>query len=360
LRSIDFKRKDSVIRVVNEDIKKPKRNWDRIIYMVFLSFVFVFLGYYAINKLFFIKANGQVLFENVSIRLTDDCRIISYQKGEDDIVHVGDSLFSYTLDKDNLWSNPSLAAEITSNTSYDNNWGWIEKEKYALTKKIALNKIEIIQSASLIASYKNEIQRLQNEIILDILPKSRLEFVQHEITVLNTAIEKLSSENTQSYGLISELNRMLKTSQAKSAPKASTNAGGNSEDRNGVHVFYSPIEGTVTRIYTRQFEVALKSEEIMSVHKNTPMYVKGFFEQEDISYFKEGDIVNIEFPDGSESKGVIRRFYYATYALPAEFQKRYEPVTRTIAADIYPVAENEYSHWRAFYKMSVNVSKYKY
>lgn len=360
MRSIDFKRKDSVIRVVNEDIKVSKRNWDRIIYVVFLSLVFFFLGYYAINKILFIQADGQVLFENVSIRLTDDCRIISYQKEEDDIVHIGDSLFSYTLDKDNLWSNPSLTLGIASATSDENNWGWIEKEKYALTKKIALNKIEIIQSTSLIASYKNEMQRLQNEIILDVLPKNRLEFVQHEITLLNTAIEKLSSENTQSYGLISELNRMLKTSQVKSAPKTSANAGGNGEDGNGVHVFYSPIEGTVTRIYTRQFEVALKSEEIMSVHKNTPMYVKGFFEQEDISYFKEGDIVNIEFPDGSESKGVIRRFYYATYALPAEFQKRYEPVTRTIAADIYPVLENEYSHWRAFYKMSVNVSKYKY
>jgi multidrug resistance efflux pump len=360
LRSIDFKRKDSVIRVVNEDIKVSKRNWDRIIYVVFLSLVFLFLGYFAINKIFFIQADGQVLFENVSIRLTDDCRIISYQKEEDDIVHIGDSLFSYTLDKDNLWSNPSVALGMASTTSDENNWGWIEKEKYALTKKITLNKIDIAQSNILVASYKNEIQRLQNEIILDVLPKSRLEYVQHEILLLNTAIEKLSSENNQSYDLIRELNQMIKKPQVKSVQNNSIKSDGNGEAEQGVHVFYSPIDGTVTRIYTRQFEVALKSEEIMAVHKNTPMYVKGFFEQEDISYFKEGDIVNIEFPDGSESKGVIRRFYYATYALPAEFQKRYEPITRTIAADIYPVLNNEYSHWRAFYKMSVNVTKYKY
>jgi multidrug resistance efflux pump len=359
LKSIDFKRKDSVIRVVDEDVKKPKRNWDRVIYIVFLSLVFFFLGYYAINKIFFIKADGQVLFENVSIRLTDDCRIIEFQKEEGDTVKVGDSLFVYTLDKDNLWGNISLNGGITA-TSYDNEWDWIEKEKYALMKKVALNKIDITESSALIGSYKNEIQRLQNEIILDVLPKNRLEYVQNEILRLNTAIAKLSSENNQLYGLLKQLNSMVKTSRVKSTKSGSIGGAGNGDDENGIRVFYSPIDGTVTRIYTHQFEVALKSEQIMAIHKNTPMYVKGFFEQEDLSYFKEGDLVNIEFPDGTESKGLIKRFYYATYQLPDEFQKRYEPTTRTIAADIYPVNDNEYEHWRAFYKMSVSVTKFKY
>ena len=359
MKSIDFKRKDSVIRVVNEDVKKPKRNWDRVIYIVFLSLVFFFVGYYAINKIFFIKADGQVLFENVSIRLTDDCRIIEFQKEEGDTVKVGDSLYTYTLDKDNLWGNMSLNGGITA-TSYDNEWDWIEKEKYALMKKVALNKIDITESSALIGSYKNEIQRLQNEIILDVLPKNRLEYVQNEILRLNTAIAKLSSENNQLYGLLKQLNSMVKTSRVKSTKSGNIGGAGNGDDENGIRVFYSPIDGTVTRIYTHQFEVALKSEQIMAIHKNTPMYVKGFFEQEDLSYFKEGDLVNIEFPDGTESKGLIKRFYYATYQLPDEFQKRYEPTTRTIAADIYPVNDNEYEHWRAFYKMSVSVTKFKY
>jgi RasGAP-like protein len=360
LKSIDFKRKDSVIRVVNEEMKKPKRNWDRVIYIVFLSLVGLFLGYYAINKIFFIKADGQVLFENVSIRLTDDCRLIAYQKDEGDTVKVGDSLFTYTLDKDNLWGNMSLAGGITA-TSYDNEWDWIEKEKYALMKKVALNKIDITESTALIGSYKSEIQRLQNEIVLDVLPKNRLEYVQNEILRLNTAIAKLSSENNQLYGLLKQLNSMIKNPRVKSTKSGSMSGGGNGDDdENGVRVFYSPIDGTVTRIYTHQFEVTLKSEQIMAIHKNTPMYVKGFFEQEDLNYFKEGDLVNIEFPDGTESKGLIKRFYYATYPLPDEFQKRYEPTTRTIAADIYPVTDNEYEHWRAFYKMSVTVTKFKY
>ncbi|MFL5763033.1 MAG: hypothetical protein ACJ77K_03765 [Bacteroidia bacterium] len=359
MKSIDFKRKDSVIRVMNEDTKKPKRNWDRVIYIVFLSLVFLFLGYYVINKIFFIKADGQVLFENVSIRLTDDCRIINYSKEEGDTVKVGDSLFTYTLDKDNLWGNMALNGGITA-TSYDSEWDWIEKEKYALMKKVALNKIDISESQALIDSYKSEIQRLQNEVVLDVLPKNRLDYVQNEILRLNTAIAKLNSENNQLYGLLKQLNSMIKAPRVKSTKSGSFAGGGNADDENAVRVFYSPIDGTVTRVYTHQYEVALKSEQIMAIHKNTPMYVKGFFDQSDLNYFKEGDLVNVEFPDGTESKGIIKRFYYSTYPLPDEFQKRYEPTTRTIAADIYPVTDSEYNHWRSFYKMSVSVTKFKY
>ena len=345
---------------MNEDTNKPKRNWDRVIYIVFLSLVGLFLGYYAINKIFFIRADGQVLFENVSIRLTDDCRLLAYQKDEGDTVCVGDSLFTYSLDKDNLWGNLAISGGITA-TSYDNQWDWIEKEKYALAKKIALNNIDVTESQALIVSYKSEIQRLQNEVVLDVLPKNRLEYVQNEILRLTTAIEKLQSENNQLYGLIKQLNGMAKNPTLKSTKSGSIKGGGGSDaDENGVRVFYSPIDGTVTRIYTRQFEVALKSEQIMAIHKNTPMYIKGFFEQEDLNYFKEGDLVNIEFPDGTKSKGLIKRFYYATYPLPDEFQKRYEPTTRTISADIYPVNDDEYAHWRAFYKLGVSISKFKY
>jgi multidrug resistance efflux pump len=341
---------------MNEESKKIKYNWDRLVYVIFLVLLFSFLGYYAVTKIFYIKADGQVLFENVSIRLTEDCRIIAYQKEEGDTVRVGDSLFTYALDKDNIWGNMSLSSGITAPA--ENTWDWIQKEKYSLSKKMALNSIDITESKALIKSYKDEIQRLQNEIVLDVLPKNRLEYVENEILRLNTAVLKLESENKQLTSLVGQLNTMAKDPRMQISKSLA--AGQYADEDNMMRVFYSPIDGSVTRIYTHQYEVALKSEQIMAIHKNTPMYIKGFFEQEDLSYFKEGDVVNIKFPDGTESKGVIRRFYYATSPLPDEFQKRYEPTTRTISADIYPLMEGEYEHWRAFYKMSVTVTKFKY
>ncbi len=359
MKSIDFKRKSSVIRVMNDEVKKVKYNWDRVIYIVFLILVLIFLGYYLINKVFFIKADGQVLFENVSIRLTDDCRILDYHRAEGDTVKVGDSLFTYALDKDNIWGNASLLGGF-SETTFANEWDWIDKEKYALNKKTALNNIEKAEAQALIKSYQSEIQRLQNEVVLDVLPKNRLESVQNEILKHKTNIEKLDKENQQLASLIKQLNGMARNAKIKSKRSGNISGGGGNDEENGRRVFYSPIDGSVTRIYTHQFEVALKSEQIMAIHKNTPMYVKAFFEQEDINYFKEGDVMTLEFPDGSKSEGVLKRFYYATYPLPDEFQKRYEPTTRTVAADIYPINESDYAHWKSFYKMSVTITKYKY
>lgn len=360
MKSIDFKRKSSVIGVMNDQVKKVKYNWDRVIYIIFLLLVLIFLGYYLINKVFFIKADGQVLFENVSIRLTDDCRILDYHREEGDTVKVGDSLFTYALDKDNIWGNASLLGGF-SQTNYENDWDWIDKEKYALNKKIALNNIDKVESQALIKSHQNEIQRLQNEVILDVLPKNRLDFVQNEILKHKTSIEKLNQENQQLYALVKQLNGMARNAKVKSTRSGNVSGGGaGDDDENRKRVFYSPIDGSITRIYTHQFEVALKSEQIMAIHKNTPMYVKAFFEQEDINYFKEGDVMTLTFPDGSKSEGVLRRFYYATYPLPDEFQKRYEPTTRTVSADIYPADTADYAHWKSFYKMSVVITKYKY
>ena len=98
----------------------------------------------------------------------------------------------------------------------------------------------------------------------------------------------------------------------------------------------------------------------MSIHQAHPAFIKAYFEQEDLRYFDVGDVFTIDFPDGTTSKGVLKRFYIATYTLPEEFQKKYEPTTRSIAADIYPLDSTEIVKWKAFYKMSVDISKLKF
>ena len=98
----------------------------------------------------------------------------------------------------------------------------------------------------------------------------------------------------------------------------------------------------------------------MTLHKDRPAFIKAYFEQEDIANFNTGDVFKVTFPDGSISYGILKRFYIATYVLPEEFQKKYEPTTRSVAADIYPLKEGEILKWKAFYKMGVDVSKFKY
>ncbi|MGE0636827.1 MAG: HlyD family secretion protein [Bacteroidia bacterium] len=359
MKSIDFKQKTSVIRVLSDENGRKNFNWDRVIYIVFLILLFGFLGYYAFNKIFFIKAQGQVSFENIDIRIPDDIRVLEYQVAEDDSVNVGDSLFIYSLDDDNLNAGNNVIVSQSDDAGFSNQLTWIDREKFALEKKIAMNNIDKVRAKEILKNFENELQHLENAIILDVLPTDRYEYAKSEILRLKTEISKLEAENRQNSNYIAELNELAEKPVMKRASATSTGNGGDGETT-APQVFYSPINGNVTRLYTHQFEVALKQDVIMSIHSDRPMYIKAFFEQEDIAYFNEGDIVNIKFPDGRKSKGFVKCFNYSTFQLPTEFQKRYEPTTRTVAADIYPVSPEDYALWRGFYKMSVTITKYKY
>lgn len=362
MNSIDFKQKTSVIRVLSDENGRKNFNWDRVIYIVFLILLFGFLGYYAFNKIFFIKAQGQVSFENIDIRIPDDCRILEYQVAEDDTVNIGDSLFIYSLDDDNLnGGGNSVVVAQSEETGFSNQLTWIDREKFTLEKKIAMNNIDKVRAKELQKSFENELQHFENAIILDVLPTDRYEYAKSEILRLKTEIAKLESENRQNNAYIAELNELAEKPVVKHlGANSSGNGNGGDGETTAPQVFYAPISGNVTRLYTHQFEVALKQDVIMSIHSDRPMFIKAFFEQEDIAFFNEGDIVNIKFPDGRTSKGFLKRFNYSTFQLPTEFQKRYEPTTRTVAADIYPVSTDDYALWRGFYKMSVTITKYKY
>jgi multidrug resistance efflux pump len=136
--------------------------------------------------------------------------------------------------------------------------------------------------------------------------------------------------------------------------------GGLAEVEKRKQYFISPIAGTINQIFTKEFETALRDDVVLSVHKKSPIFVRVYFDQEDLAQIAVGEEFEITFPDGTVSKGILKSFYYSTIPLPEEFQKRYEPVSRAVVGDVYPVNIEEAKRWKDFYKMSVDVSKYKY
>lgn len=378
MKSVNFQRNKSLIRVVNESNPTIKRNWDRIMYLVLLVLFVLFMIYYFSTKLFYIHAFGHVIIDNTRIRLTDDARIFKFYVNEGDSVSTNDTLFSYALDLDyDTNGDGGFLNGSTSTTRTGDDW-WA-KEQFALKKKIALNDIDCSENKTLISNYQKEIKRLSNEVILDILPKNRLEFVQNEILRLNTETQKLLRETEEFKKLLKSANpipiknRSTKTvayinSHASMGVNSKFNTVGETAESldfseellTQPKYFKSPMTGIATRIFIHDYETALKSEDIMSLHVAEPAFIKAYFEQEDLKHFKIGDVFTIEFPDGTISEGVLKRFYIATYTLPEEFQKKYEPTTRSIAGDIYPVKPEEIKKWRTFFKMSVDLKKFKY
>jgi len=99
---------------------------------------------------------------------------------------------------------------------------------------------------------------------------------------------------------------------------------------------------------------------VLAIHKKSPIFVRAYFNQEDLADVGIGEEFTVTFPDGTVSKGILKNFYYSTIPLPDEFQNRYEPISRAVVGDIYPANGEEARRWKNFYKMSVDVSKYKY
>lgn len=367
-----------MFRVTNEQEIKKYRNWDRLVYIALLIIFVLFVLIYVYNKAFIVHAYGHVIIESSRIRLTDDARLEEVRVQEGDSVLVGDTLFSYSLDLDHdINGSGGSGASVslggfTGKTNADN---WWLKEVYNIKKSIAINNVKIGENTDLMKSFLGELKRMTNEVILDVMPKQRLDYLQTEIVKLKADNQKLQQENNELQNLMRTLKPFENSNQPASLKNLKVNSSSKGNfGRNNIatsllfsgellsetHYFTAPMDGIVTRVYIHSTETALKTEDIMALHKDRPAYIKAYFEQEDLANFKIDDVFKVTFPDGSVSYGTLKRFYIATYVLPEEFQKKYEPTTRSVAADIYPLTEADLAQWKAFYKMGVDISKFKY
>jgi hypothetical protein len=306
---------------------------------------------YFFVRLIYVEAPGHVLFKSLSIRVPEDITIQNVYKDEGELICEGDTIFSYISAKDELLAISSMNADMVNKGNQ-----WIDREIYELKKKIGLNKIDVFEKEQLIEWNNERIKEIEDEVVLGITPKYKLENYQKDIEKLKLEIGNIDAANSTYQNLIASLRSTNNVDQSKIDINQQGVGGLNYLNK----YYIAPIEGTATRIYKNNFEVALKSENILNIHKRKDIYIKAFFDQEDFKHIQEGDKVTVIFPDGEESVGHIKRFYFASYRLPEEFQKKYESTTRAIAADIFPIEREDQIKWKAFYKMKVNVRISKY
>jgi len=381
MKSINFKRNESVLRYNKENKQKIKKkyNWDRIIYFIILGLILFLLVRWVVLNSIYTEANGQVIFENRNIQNVDDCRILEYKVKEGDEVEKGDTLFIYMSDEDEVSSRNgggSSSGALTSQISVGDisitkikSPDWIDREMFNARKQIALNSIQVNENTQLINILRKNLSRMEQEVVLDVLPKSRLEESYMRLETLEADLQQHKQENTFYKKHLRELEALKVVQEAIPKPKntgisignksnnGSSNGGGSQEDHK--QAFICPIDGSISRIFKEEFEVALKSEIIMSVLKPKNVKIKAYIQQEDIDQFDIGDEVTVLFPDDSESKGVIDKFHPTTSRIPEEFQKKYEPTTRSIIVDVLPLTEKASIKWQLYYKLGVTIRKSK-
>lgn len=361
MKSTDFKSGQNSIRVLN-DIKpqKKKVNWDRTIYLVILGVLLIYIVFLVLRSILLVQGEGQVLFKKLDIQYPDDIQISEIFVKEGDLVNIGDTLFYYTLNK--IQEKEKFRTKTTHVTvASQPDLSWLEKEISKTKNDIYQSKITSRSKIKVLNKIKYDIKRTKEAILLDIYTLEKLDNlttrqvqIESEISALNEEISLLKSYLLELTVKLSNLETIVAESDLVQDMDV------NLYPIQDTHVYISPVKGTITRIHKENFEVAMKSEIIMSIHKPSNLFVKVFYDQKSLKHVNAGDKVLIVFPDGTLSYGILERFYFATYQLPDELQKKYEPITRSIAADIYPVDELELEKWKAFYKLNVQVYKWKY
>jgi len=234
-----------------------------------------------------------------------------------------------------------------------NSSDWIIKEKLSIKKKIEMNKL-IINQKKENSRYLERLIKTKESLLLggihdeynqysslqDQLSKVYLEIEYYvkEIDVYKSHLNKLFTQNQ----LYSKLNS------------------GELGVFNEIKAFIAPIDGVISDVFYEVNEICYKKEEMITIHQLQDASINTYFDPEEIKYIEVGDIVDIKFPDKSKTKGIISKFFVSTYAVPSEFQKKYEPTERNIVAEVVPLSKTDEHSWNSFYKMEVNVQKSRY
>lgn len=336
---------------------KKKINWDKLIYFTILALIGFFVIRYAYFQIFYIEGQGQVIFEETKIRVPDDITIEHFYVQQGDSIKEGDTLFSYIpADYEDDAADMAVSLSQGAGTKTPS---WVEREIYELNKTIQKRRVEIIEAQGLIKKKEEKIDELRNAVILEISSKNQIDQLERDIIQLNEEIKKLQNYIGVDYRMLTKLQNLTPLADSLQQQNLNASSSGGGNETHGLKYYISRTHGHITRIYMSDYEVALKSENILNLHRKEHIYIKAFFDQEDVQYINEGDDVSVIFPDGTVSKGKISRFYYATYSLPEEFQQKYEPTQRAIAADIFPIEKEAEIKWKAFYKMGVKIRKTK-
>lgn len=337
MKKFSFKNKGSVIRTVKEPvIKKRKWTFDRITYwliIIFLLFTVIRFSYNAIN---IIQGNGQIVFEKFVVNFTDDIRLNQILTKEGQKITKGDTLFSYYIE--NQKSKHELTLQKAEKEAK------VAKDLIAIEKEIALKRATLkgvqIQLKGLKKLYETQVKM----VLLEVDSHNELQSLKQQQEVLKSKQVILSEEIYSLNQLKSEYAQLSRDLLIHYSPQEQ------------IYHYVAKTNGISNSMNFSDNEVCYRQQDVLTIHDPKKVQIRAYFGQHYAQYVQEGTMVDIEFPDGTKSKGKIVHSYLSTYALPSEFQKKYEPTERTILLDIEPINQKEAVIWRKFYLMDAKLT----
>jgi multidrug resistance efflux pump len=364
MKKFQFKSQESIIKGIEEKPIKKGFNWDRVIYFATLLIIVLSFGTYFISKQVRVSAESEIIMDKFNVTFTDDIIVTEYFIEEGDSIKAGDSLFTYRLD---LEDDGGLAAALAN--SNDANYSkstesWLTREKLNTLKNIDLKRIELRDVSRRTQLLERDLDKIKKEVFLEIYPPSKLQTAEEKIEELKNEqltikeeINYLSRYLDVTIQRLEELRSQIPNVQLGEMNGVVAGDGGGIQEE---FVYYSPKDGMVSQVYARSDEVCYKQSLVTDIIEFQGLHILSYFKQKDLKFITSGDIVDIKFPDGSKSKGIIDKLYIKTTVLPDRLYDTDSNSDRRVRAVIVPLNIEDASKWFEFYKINVTVSKPKY
>lgn len=339
----------SYFRSTDEKPPERKRNWGKYLYFLVLGAIVLGMLFYFIDSSIHAEGDGQVIFDKLYIQHTSDVRVLNIFVKEGSSVKRNDRLFTYAEES----RGDGIFRQSAESSYYSPD---IEREISRSIQAIRLRELDRKGYEASLGRSKADYDTIRNQALLDAHYPGRLGEISENIRSTESLIARADEEIKILKEYLARI-RAINTAAAARSLQAyqAAQAAQSAQAAAGVKTFAAMEDGVVTRIYPNNYEVVLKGDTIMEIYKPEEIAIKAFFEQEDIKHLRNGARVSIRLPDGTRATGVIKRYYFATQPLPPEFQKRYEPVKRTVVVDIEPPNREAGLEWKQYYKLSVKV-----
>jgi hypothetical protein len=357
MKQFKFQNKGSVIRGIKEDKPKKRTNWDRVVYLAILILMLVSLIFYVVQRNIYVSSLGEVITERFDVMNAENIEILQFNVKQYDTVQKGDTLFKYRADFNDDNNGGGISLALTAGTT-DKTPDWVMREKALTLKNIQLKKIELTDLEARIVKVEREIENLKVEVNLDVYSPAVLKQQRLLLADYKVEVQKTKSELSSLYQYLKQLNDM--EFAGKQVNVAGTSIGtGNGDDQREKY-YISPVSGIVTEILKPEHGIVYQKQVTMYISNLDKIMIKGYIEQNNIDYYKPGDIVQLRFMDGTKSKGLIKDFYINTQEVPEEFRQIRGLNQRNVVAEIVPVNDQEKAKWKQYYQFTVKVIKFKF
>ncbi|HED17321.1 MAG TPA: biotin/lipoyl-binding protein [Gammaproteobacteria bacterium] len=296
----------------------------QIIYFSILGLIVAYIISIGIGRLLYLKAGGQVEVEKTLISSTRGGHISSLKVREGQHLQKGDLIVRIDAIKRCVPEENRPLQKLRLDIALNEQRIILLKAKQAELDKLQrggeLRRALELERDSV--SYGKQFWRDQNKLTSDLVLTGRELELQHV-----------------------QLKDMEKDMRSQIVP---------AECRD--EVIRAPFAARVQVVRRRVQEFTKRGEAIVILTRNNaPVRIEAYFTEDELKYITLGKQIDVTFPDGVESSGVVKAVYSSAYSVPEREWKGYRPLTSGVRVHLFPLNKGEEINWKQYDRMEVKV-----